>query len=119
MIALARAVDSPGFGILLHMGKDTAATPDDYDRLLAPIANHTHLDASTTFSRIDAALRILAESGYRGCLGVEHHSGRNEYAEVAAQLALVRRAVTVFETSSPSSPYGGNPLLNPRDERAR
>lgn len=92
MLQLVRAVDSPAFGILLHMGKRTAGSPEDFDRLLAPHAMHTHIDAATTFERCAAALAILRSADYRGCLGVEHHSGRNEHAEVAAQLAVVRRA---------------------------
>jgi sugar phosphate isomerase/epimerase len=117
MLALAKAVDSPAYGILLHMGKDTAGTPDAYDRLLAPLAIHTHIDARTTFGRVDSALRILREAGYRGCLGVEHHSAKNEYAEVAAQLAFVRRAAAALDLESPAAP-AGNPLLDPKNERA-
>ena len=118
ILALARAVDSPAFGILLHMGKDVAGTPDDYDRQLAPLAIHTHVDARTTYERIDSALRILREAGYRGSLGVEHHSGKNELTEVEAQLALVRRAAAALAAEAPAAPAGGNPLLDPRNERA-
>jgi len=117
MLALAKAVDTPGYGILLHMGKDVDGTPDDYDRRLAPLAIHTHIDARTTYTRIDAALRILREAGYRGCLGVEHHSGKNELVEAEAQLALVRRADSNLDAENPT-PAAGNPLLDPRNERA-
>jgi sugar phosphate isomerase/epimerase len=98
-LALAKAVATPGYGILLHMGKDVDGTPDDYDRALAPYAVHTHLDQRTTYNRIDAALGHLVAAGYRGCLGVEHHSAKYELAEVAAQLALVRRAVAKLPTA--------------------
>jgi sugar phosphate isomerase/epimerase len=114
MLKLARAVNSPGYGILLHMGKDTAASPDEYDRLLAPIAVHTHIDQKTTYARVDSALKILVDAGYRGVLGIEHHTGKNELAEVEAQLALVRRSVALQGTPAPT--YKGNPLLHPRDE---
>lgn len=100
MLALVKAVDSPGFGILLHMGKDVAGPPDDYDRALAPCAVHTHIDARTTMTRLDDALRILRAAGYRGCLGVEHHSARNEHAEVAVQLAMVRRALAAIRAEA-------------------
>jgi len=93
MAALAKAVGAPGFGILLHMGKELPGTAEEYDRTLAPFAVHTHIDARTTQTRLDQALAILRQADYRGCLGVEHHSGKNEYAEVAVQLAMVRRAV--------------------------
>lgn len=116
MLTLAEAVDSPGYGILLHMGKEVDGTPDDYDRALAPLAIHTHIDQKTTYSRIDSALAILAEAGYQGALGVEHHSANNELAEVGAQLALVRRAATARPAEVQMPGPAGNPLLNPANE---
>jgi sugar phosphate isomerase/epimerase len=117
MLALAQAVDAPGYGILLHLGKDVDGAPDEYDRALAPLAVHTHVDQRTTYTRIESALRILRDSGYHGCLGVEHHSARNEYAEVGAQLALVRRAVTLLAAEAGSPGTTGNPLLGGDDVR--
>jgi sugar phosphate isomerase/epimerase len=117
MLALAKAVDTPGFGILLHLGKDVDGSPEDYDRALAPLAVHTHIDQRTTYTRIESALRILRDAGYRGCLGVEHHSARNEYAEVAAQLALVRRAVALLAAEPRPAAPAGNPLLGGDDVR--
>jgi len=64
----------------------------------------------TTRTRIDAAVGMLRDSGYKGYLGVEHHTGRNEYAEVAAQVAEVCRAVALLR----HAPFQGgphNPLL--------
>ena len=117
MLQLAQAVNSPGYGILLHMGKDVDGAPDDYDRALAPLAVHTHIDQTTSYTRIESALRILRDAGYRGCLGVEHHSARNEYAEVAAQLALVRRGVTLLAAEPQPAAPAGNPLLGGDDVR--
>lgn len=117
MLKLHAAVGSPHYGILLHMGKDTWTSPDDYDRALAPIAIHTHIDQRTCETRLKAALSILIESGYRGALGVEHHTGKNEFAEVAAQLGAVRRELGRFRLEGPQE-YTGNPLLDPRDERS-
>lgn len=115
MLKLHAAVNSPAYGILLHMGKDTWTSPDDYDRALAPIAVHTHIDQRTCYERVDAALAILGEAGYRGALGVEHHTGKNELAEVEVQIGLVRRAISHARSGKPDG-YKGNPLLNPRDE---
>jgi sugar phosphate isomerase/epimerase len=117
MLRLHEAVSSPHYGILLHMGKDTASSPSDYDRTLAPIAIHTHIDQRTCYDRVDEALAILLESGYRGALGVEHHSGKNELWEVEAQLALVRRALS-HAREGRGGKYKGNPLLDPANERA-
>lgn len=118
MLKLHKAVDSPAYGILLHMGKDTWTSPDDYDRALAPIAFHTHVDQKTCYARIDSALAILIEAGYSGCLGVEHHTGKNELAEVEAQIGLVRRAISHAKTGRPEG-YQGNPLLDPKNERSK
>mgnify|MGYP005837986055 CR=1 FL=1 len=90
-IRLYQAVDSPGYGILLHMGKPNEMTPDEFDRALAPYAMHTHLSAETCQTRLEMALTILKQAGYTGVLGIEHHSGINEYAEVAHQLSAVCR----------------------------
>lgn len=117
MLKLHAAVNMPAYGILLHLGKDTWTSPDDYDRALAPIAVHTHVDANTCHTRAEAALTILLDAGYTGCLGVEHHSGKNEFAEVEAQIGLVRRAISHIRTGKPGA-YAGNPLLDPSVERA-
>lgn len=117
MLKLHKAVGSPNYGILLHMGKDTTSSPDEYDRTLAPIAIHTHIDQRTCYERIDDALAILLESGYRGALGVEHHTGKNELWEVDAQLALLRRALA-HARAGRGEKYTGNPLLDPVNERA-
>lgn len=117
MLKLHAAVDSPGYGILLHMGKDTWTSPDDYDKALARIAVHTHIDQRTCYNRLSSALEILLASGYRGCLGVEHHTGKNEFAEVETQIALVRRALSHRRTGG-AGEHQGNPLLTRENERA-
>ncbi len=117
MLRLHAAVASPHYGILLHVGKDTSTSPSDYDRALAPIAIHTHIDQKNCYERIDDVLSILAESGYGGALGIEHHSGKNELAEVEAQIGLVRRGLSHYR-SGRSDGYKGNALLDPKNERA-
>jgi len=93
MERLARAVDHPGFGILMHIGHWENAPEEEGDRRLAPWTAHTHVDARITRTRLEPAMRILLDAGYEGYWGVEHHSARNEYAEVAWQLAEVRRTL--------------------------
>jgi len=93
MERLARAVNHPGFGILMHIGHWVQAPEEEGDRRLAPWAMHTHLDARITRTRLEPAIRILLDAGYAGYWGVEHHSAKNEYAEVACQLAEVRRVL--------------------------
>ena len=111
MEQLARAVDHPGYGILLHLGHWDEGNADENDRRLAPWACHTHLDMKTTRGRLESALQILMDAGYEGYLGVEHHTGRNEYAEVAAQVAELRRAVALLRDAAPALKGRHNPLL--------
>ena len=93
MERIARAVDHPAYGILLHLGHWEDGDPDAGDRRLAPWTVHTHVDARVTDTNLAEKMQILLDAGYRGCWGVEHHSARNEYAEIAVQLAVVRRAL--------------------------
>ncbi len=93
MERLARAVNHPAFGILLHIGHWENAPAEEGDRRLAPWAMHTHVDANVTRTRLESAVRLLLGAGYEGYWGVEHHSAQNEYAEVDYQLAEVRRVL--------------------------
>jgi sugar phosphate isomerase/epimerase len=97
MERLAKSVDSPAFGILMHIGHWEGATSEEGDKRMAKYAIHTHVDQKTTETRLESAMKILLDAGYTGCWGVEHHTGKNEYNEVAVQLATVRRAVSRFE----------------------
>jgi len=101
MERLARAVDHPGFGILIHVGHWVSASADEGDRRLAPWCMHTHVDAQTTETRLADAIAILQDAGYDGYWGVEHHTGRNEYAEVAYQVAAVQRALADIVCDEP------------------
>lgn len=108
MEALAKAVDHPAFGILLHLGHWENAPIEEGDSRLAKWAMHTHVDQKTTETRLESAMKILLDAGYDGCWGVEHHTGKNEYAEVAVQLAAVKRAVSRFmEQGIGASPRSG------------
>src|SRR5438045_5297153 len=94
MLKLAEAVDHPGYGVLLHLGRWDGNEGEEGDRLMAPYAMHTHVDQSVAATRIDATIRLLRDSGYNGCLGVECSTtgAEVEHADVGLQIALVRRA---------------------------
>jgi sugar phosphate isomerase/epimerase len=109
MERLARAVDSPWFGILLHSKEGRDGHAAEMERRLAPYTMHTHVDARTTAERLPELITTLMAAGYAGYWGVEHHSGKNEYREVEYQLAAVRRALT--NLGAGAGKYGGNPLL--------
>ena len=90
------AVNSPAFGILLHIGHWEGVEPAEGDRLAAPWTMHTHVPANIVVTCLEDRMKILLDAGYEGYWGVEHHSGKNEYAEVEWQLAGVRRALSRF-----------------------
>lgn len=126
MEAIARAVDHPAYGILLHIGHWEDGNPDAGDARLARYAVHTHVDAEITRTRLAEKIQLLLDAGYTGCWGVEHHSARNEYAEIAVQIATVRRALSrtvwerqVVETRSQNASSEANPLLTAEQEGRR
>jgi len=124
MEAIARAVDHPAYGILLHVGHWEDGDPDAGDARLARYAVHTHVDAQTTHDpRLGEKMRLLLDAGYAGCWGVEHHSAQNEYAEIAVQIATVRRALArtlwdrqLAQTRSQDENPEANPLLTAEQE---
>ena len=93
MKRLRQAVDHPAYGILLHIGHWIEGHEEEGDRMAAPWAIHTHVDARITRTCLEEKIRLLVNTGYRGYWGVEHHSAKNEYAEVAYQLAEVQRVL--------------------------
>jgi len=84
MVKLCEAVDHPGFGVLLHF-KDLEG-----DATFAKWAMHTHVPYEWALSAdFEPSMRMLADTGYQGCWSAEHHSGQNEYSQVAVQLARI------------------------------
>jgi sugar phosphate isomerase/epimerase len=110
MERLAVSVNSPAFGILFHIGHWEVGEEADGDRRLAPWAMHTHVDARVTRNCLEERIQILLDAGYQGYWGVEHHSAKNEYAEVEYQIAEVKRALVRLE-HKPASEGSINPLL--------
>lgn len=88
MRRLCEAVDHPGFGVLLHFRGNPG------DALMAPWAMHTHISWEITQEKLAESIDTLRKAGYTGCWSVEHHSGKNEYSEVAIQLAMLRDALS-------------------------
>jgi len=94
MRRVLEAVDNPAYGILLHIGHWAPGQEDEGDRWCAPYAMHTHVDARITTTCLAEKVMLLIDNGYQGYWGVEHHSARNEHAEVAWQLATLQRLLT-------------------------
>ncbi len=93
MVRICEAVDHPSFGVLLHFRGDAG------DRQMAPWAMHTHLAWDITEGPLTASMAMLRDMGYTGYWGVEHHTGRNEYTEVAVQIARVRDVLWRWQIS--------------------
>ena len=84
MKRICETVDHPGFGVLLHL------RGNEGDKVMAPWAMHTHISWEIAENCLEESMAMLRDAGYQGYWGVEHHSGKNEYTEVAVQLAKVR-----------------------------
>jgi sugar phosphate isomerase/epimerase len=123
MVRIAHDVDSPAYGITLHIGHWEDGDEDGGDRRLAPYTVHTHVDARITRTCLAEKMTMLLDAGYTGCWGVEHHSTKNEYAEIAYQLAEVRRVLARrrwdtqnIESIEALQGKAGNPLLTLEQE---
>jgi len=51
---------------------------------------HTHVHWETCEGDLMGTMQMMRDAGYEGFWGVEHHTGENEYTEVAIQIAKVR-----------------------------
>ena len=88
LLSICRAVNHPGFGVLLQF------RGNDGDVALAPWAMHTHFSWHVTHNCLEECMDLLRRTGFTGYWGVEHHSGKNEYVNVALQLAQVERVLS-------------------------
>jgi sugar phosphate isomerase/epimerase len=107
MKELAEAVDHPGYGVLLHIGRwQDAAT--EGDRLLAPWVNHVHLDAKAVASEDTIEIiRMLMDHGYMGYWAVEYNAQSHPYIEMEWALASTKRMLTRAGSAVPGQNNGG------------
>ena len=97
---LYKDINSPGYGMLLHLGNwilENNETKDGNDKIAATMAVHTHVAYEYSL-RAEEVLPPLREAGYKGVFGVEHHKEINEYHGVSAQLGRVMYAVSKLES---------------------
>lgn len=90
MQRICQAVASPAFGVLLHFTNWQGENSERGDEFIAPFVMHTHIAWNVTEGPLRSKLELLRVTGYQGFYGIEHHTGQNEYAEVAVQIARVR-----------------------------
>jgi sugar phosphate isomerase/epimerase len=111
---LMDAVDHPGLGLSHHLD-GFRGTPEEKraaDKEAAKWTCATHIPWNVTESGLLVErMTFLRDAGYQGYYSVEHHTGRDEYAEVAIQLAKVRAVLESFRTGG----TGGS--LGPRTPR--
>lgn len=95
MQKLYRAVGHPGFGISCHLGgwQGTEEEKATADREAAPWVCHTHIAWNVTEGPLVEKMQNLRAAGYKGYYSIEHHSAKDEYTEVAIQIAKVRRVL--------------------------
>lgn len=116
--AVYQAVNHPGFGVSCHLAswKGTEEEQAKSDEWVAPWVSHTHIawyltegfgspaayeagkalpaTRPITGGPLMEKLGNLWKIGYDGYYSVEHHSGKDEYGEVAIQIARVRDTLT-------------------------
>jgi sugar phosphate isomerase/epimerase len=100
MQKLYRAVNHPGFGVCCHISafQGTKEEVDIADREIAPWVVHTHIDWDVCNGPLVEKMNNLRNAGYQGYYSVEHHSAKDEYAEVGIQLAKVRAVLQSWRT---------------------
>jgi sugar phosphate isomerase/epimerase len=97
MEKLIRAVAHPGFAICMHFGGWYGTTGEVLaaEKAAAPYVAHTHIPWNVCEDpNLHKRLAVLRDAGYTGYYSVEHHSGKNEYNMVEAQLGKVKAVLT-------------------------
>lgn len=95
VVKLAKAVDNPSFGVLFHFGNIQDMDKDEGNDMMVPYAMHTHISAEAA-DKCGPLMGKLLDSGYQGVFSCEHHTGRNEYAQVEWQLGAIRRNLALL-----------------------
>jgi sugar phosphate isomerase/epimerase len=105
MKKLMEAVDHPGFSFCVHIGgwRGTEEEVAQADRECAPYAAHTHIPWNICEGPLVQKMNDLRNGGYQGYFSIEHHSARNEYANVAIQLAKVLAVMRSWEMGGDGS----------------
>lgn len=92
MQKLFKAVDHPAFAFCCHINgwQGTQEEKDAADVESAPLVAHTHIAWNITEGPLVEKMNNLRKVNYLGYYSVEHHSAKDEYAEVGIQIAKVR-----------------------------
>jgi len=96
------AVDHPAYGHLYHIG-NFWEDPEEGEAYVIPYAMHTHIHAQS-IPEAKEVVRKLANCGYQGTYGIEHHSGQYEMARVEWQLGSLRVMIAELRDEDLASP---------------
>ncbi len=96
------AVNDPAYGHLYHLG-NFYDEPEKGEEFCIQNAMHTHIHAHSIPTAKDV-IRRLALSGYQGCYGVEHHSGKYETERVEWQLGSLRALIAEVKDEDLTQP---------------
>jgi sugar phosphate isomerase/epimerase len=97
MEKLIKAVDHPGFGICMHFGGWLGTKEENLaqEKAAAPSVAHTHIPWDCCEDpALTRRLKVLKDANYPGYYSVEHHSGKDEYRQVAIQLQKVKAVLS-------------------------
>ncbi len=111
MQKLYKAVGHPGFAICCHISswQGTPEEKDAADRESAPWVAHTHIAWNITEGPLVEKMNNLRNANYQGYYSVEHHTGRDEYAEVGVQIAKVRAVLQSWRSGETGAPSTSQP----------
>src|ERR1035437_2942992 len=111
MQQLYKAVNHPGFTICCHIGgwQGTPEEKDAADRESAPRVAHTHIALNIPEGSLVEKMTNLRNANCQGYYNVEHHSGRDEYAEVGIQIAKVRSVLQSWRSGGTGAPSPSSP----------
>lgn len=105
LVRLCQAVDHPGFGVLLHLGRWRGAEAERGDALVAPWAMHTHLGRQVADDALEGRMAALRDAGYGGYWSVEHWA--DQYSEIEQRLAAVRGVLMSWQAGAPGGEQRG------------
>ena len=88
LVKLCQAVDSPAFGVLLHLERWRGEQAAQGDEMCAPWVMHAHVTPRTSEADTPAKMALLRDAGFCGYYSAELVS--DSYAELGMQIARIK-----------------------------
>ncbi|MBO0992121.1 sugar phosphate isomerase/epimerase family protein [Bacillus sp. SD088] len=94
MLDIAKAVDRPNYGILLHASRWKGEDQSHGNSMLASYAYHVHFDPKRTdLNHMENEIKPLMDAGYRGYWAIEYNPVENHYLEIEWALASLKKSL--------------------------